>query len=85
VAIASENARGLPEESAQGDVQDPDLASECGGVDGRGVRGYAEEGLEVDVDVEGCPGRASPTSISKEERLTLTPLAIDDLLPPHLP
>jgi hypothetical protein len=41
--------------------------------------------LEVDVDVEGCPGRASPTSISKEERLTLTPLAIDDLLPPHLP
>lgn len=56
MAITSSHARGLSENPSEGDVPDEDLASECGGNDRRSVRGYVEEGLEDDVDVEGCVG-----------------------------
>lgn len=61
MAITLEDAGGLPEESAQGDIQDPHMASKRGGVDRRRVCGYSEERLEVDLDIEGCPRRACPT------------------------
>lgn len=59
MAVTSENARGLPQESTESDVSNEDLASECGGDDGGGLCGYVEEGLEARVDVEGCFDRES--------------------------
>jgi hypothetical protein len=54
VAITLEATRRLPEESSKSHVPDADMASQCGGIDGCGMRGHTEEGLEVDLDVEGC-------------------------------
>lgn len=54
MAVTLEAPGRLPQESAKSHVPDADMASQCGGVDGCGMRGYTEEGLEVDVNVEGC-------------------------------
>lgn len=51
------DAGGLPAQPSQGLVQNQDLASQRGGVDGVCVCGYPEARLGVELDVKGCPGR----------------------------
>lgn len=84
MAIASEDAGGLPQEPTKGNIQDKDMASKCGGIDGCGLRGYTEAGLEAQLDLEGRFDCMYPYHIqSTIADLHLT-CCLDNLLPPHI-